>query len=414
MPTDGKTVIMRRLVVLLSVLAFVVCPACSAESGEATSRKAASRPSAGAKSKGAWKTVFASRLIHAAVRTEYVSGPGGTLRMAIPMPLAGTKARVFATGAGQPLPIKLKKMALVRGADDKGRITGPLHPVLFGGKASLTFGAKPGRMSVSDVIPAAITKGIWYLQDSYTSEAIPATMSNYWGFHARGDQFKKAVLKNRIRFRLGATCRIDVYTTDRRPLVACYGDSVTRGMKSTIGSGKQYPALLGGLIDRPVLNLGIDGDRIATNIKHCPEYIKGLAGVEEVVFLMGINDILKGTLTRKKQYVDAAIQIVKKLREQKVKVHLGTLPPAGGPWPYYVPPAMDKLRKDINDWIRTKSGAGGVIDFDVALRDPRNHSRMLTKYQCGDWLHPSGAGHRKMAETAAATLRKAGHRAAAR
>ena len=383
MRTSDKKAIARGLAVLLGMLGFAACPAWTAET---TTKPGAVKPT------GQWKTVFASRLIYGAVRTDYVSGRGGTLRMAIPMPLAGTKVRVHVAGVGR-LPVKLRKMALVKGADDKGRIAGPLYPVLFGGKASVTLGVKGGQASVSDTADAAITKGIWYLQDSYTSEAVPATLSNYWGFHAPGDQFKKAVLKERIRFRLGATNRIDVYTTDTRPLIACYGDSVTRGMKSTIGSGNQYPLLLSRLIGRPVLNLGIDGDQITTNVEQCPRYIKGLAGVEEVVFLMGINDILKGTVTKKKDYVASATRIIAKLREQKLKVYVGTLAPAGGPLPYIVRPATDKLRRDINDWIRTKSGADGVIDFDAAIRDPKNRSRMLTKYQSGDWLHPSAAGY---------------------
>lgn len=407
MATYGKRAIARRLAVLLGVLGFAACPSWAAGPAETTSKPAGVKPT------GQWKTVFASRLIYAAVRTDYVSGRGGTLRMAIPMPFAGTKVRVYAAGVGRRRPVKLKKMALVKGADDKGRIIGPLYPVPFGGKASLTINADLGEVSVSDPVLARITPGRWYLQDSYTSELIPATLSNYWGYHDRGDQFDKRVLKNRIRFRLGATSRIDVYTTDTRPLIACYGDSITRGKESTIGSGNQYPLLLSKLIGRPVLNLGIDGDLITTNVEQCPRYIKGLAGVKEVVFLMGINDILKGTVTKKKDYVAGATRIIAKLHEQKLKVYMGTMAPAGGPAPYIVPPATDKLRRDINDWIRTGSGADGVIDFDAALRDPAKRSRMLTKYQSGDWLHPSDAGYRKMAETAAATLRKAGHRAIA-
>ena len=407
MRANDKKTISRRLAVLLGALVFAACQVWATGPAETTTKPAASKPA------GQWKTVFASRLIYGAIRIDHVSGRGGTLRMAIPMPFAGTKVRVHVTGVGR-VPVKLKKMALVKGADDKGKITGPLYPVLFGGKESVTLGVRPGRTSVSNAVDATITPGIWYLQDSYTSEAVPATISNYWGYHDKGDQFDKLVLKEKIQFRLGATNRIDVYTTDTRPLIACYGDSITRGMESTIGSGNQYPVLLSKLIGRPVLNLGVDGDQISTNIEHCPRYIKGLVGVKEVVFLMGINDLLKGTVTKKKDYVAGATRIIAKLREQKLKVYVGTLAPAGGPAPYIVRPAMDKLRRDINDWIRTRSGADGVIDFDAAIRDPRKRSRMLIKYQSGDWLHPSAAGYRKMAEAAAATLRKTTRRATAR
>lgn len=381
----------------LAVLAFV---AGMARAGEG----AASAPAAKA---GAWKTVFALRFVYLACPAERASGVGGTLRMPIPMPVAGSKARVFVKGfPGRP-PVKLAKMAIVKGADEEGKITGPSHAVLFGGKASHVLDAKRGDRSRSDEVAAAITPGVWYLQESYLSAAFPAAMTNFWGYHEAGDQFAKATLKNRIGFRLGATVRVDVYTKDPRPVVACYGDSITRGMKSTIGSGSPYPAALGKLIGGAVVNLGVDGDRILTNVDVCPQVVGDLAGVEKVVFLMGINDILSGSITARKQYVTAARAILQKLRadKRKLKVYWGTMPPAGGPKPYTVPPARDRLRREINAWIRTDLGADGVIDFDAALKDPKNASRLLARYQCGDWLHPSDAGYRKMAATAAKVLK---------
>jgi lysophospholipase L1-like esterase len=40
-----------------------------------------------------------------------------------------------------------------------------------------------------------------------------------------------------------------------------------------------------------------------------------------------------------------------------------------------------------------------VVDFDKALRDPYAPRRLASDYDCGDHLHPSDRGYRKMAHT---------------
>mgnify|MGYP001560515541 CR=1 FL=1 len=47
-----------------------------------------------------------------------------------------------------------------------------------------------------------------------------------------------------------------------------------------------------------------------------------------------------------------------------------------------------------------------ISSFDEALRDPKDPVRLRVDYHCGDWIHPSDAGYTKMAETAAAVLKK--------
>ncbi|MHB9052020.1 MAG: SGNH/GDSL hydrolase family protein, partial [Thiomonas delicata] len=39
----------------------------------------------------------------------------------------------------------------------------------------------------------------------------------------------------------------------------------------------------------------------------------------------------------------------------------------------------------------------GVIDFDAALRDPAQPSRLLPRFDSGDHVHPSDAGYAAMA-----------------
>jgi hypothetical protein len=46
----------------------------------------------------------------------------------------------------------------------------------------------------------------------------------------------------------------------------------------------------------------------------------------------------------------------------------GTLTPWQGSSPYS--DAREATREAVNDWIRTSGAFDGVIDFDLALRDP--------------------------------------------
>ncbi len=77
---------------------------------------------------------------------------------------------------------------------------------------------------------------------------------------------------------------------------------------------------------------------------------------------------------------------------------LGTIAPAGG----YVLPTYgvtaDQIRLPVNAWIRSQSLSDGVIDFDAAVRDPSNPSRILPAYDAGDHLHLSAAGYEALAD----------------
>jgi lysophospholipase L1-like esterase len=66
---------------------------------------------------------------------------------------------------------------------------------------------------------------------------------------------------------------------------------------------------------------------------------------------------------------------------------------------YYRPNVDNEAdRVALNNWIRTSGVFDGVADFDAALRDPAQPSRLLKERDKGDGLHPSPAGFRAMAD----------------
>lgn len=346
---------------------------------------------------GTWKTAFVKRGVVGAFSTA----EGTTLRMRTPLEFDGTKVRVYVRG-DRLEEVKLTKMVLVKGSDDLGRITGPLYPILFGGSESLTLEKGP-KTAVSDEINIPVTRGTWYVEDRYSSQKFPYAYEVDRGSSEAGDNFAKETLTKPVTCRTGILYRLDVFTTDPRPSILCYGDSITHGYNSTPNTGRRYPAILGKLINRPVLNLGQNGD-LALYGAGMPATTRDLAGVDTVIFLMGINDIISGSKINSAQsYAEVVQKVINGCKVQQRKIYIGTITPAGGYAKFDADPARETLRREINAWIRQGNGADGVIDFDKALADPANPVKLKAEYQ-SDWLHPNDSGYQKMAETAAGVL----------
>jgi lysophospholipase L1-like esterase len=344
-------------------------------------------------SEGRWRTAFVKRGFVGAFQDVWLKGPGSVIRSSTPIPFDGTKVKVQVSGGNYQT--ELEQLSLVKGMDEKGRVEGPRYPILFEGHPTVSF--TTGTQAWSDEIAIPIKRGTWYVQDSYRSSKMPyAWDQNGSSCDVKGSEAKESLASTIKSCRVGILTRIDVFTTDTRPGIVCYGDSITHGAGATPNAGMSYPDQLAKILDRPVLKLGVNGDRIPGNVMA----IASLQGVDIVLFLMGINDILTGSVKSVSEYAAKVDRIVKGLAAQKLRVLVGTLPPAGGYKQFDENPDLEKLRQEINGWIRTSSGADNVIDFDKALADPAAPSKMKKEFQ-SDWLHPSDQGYKKMAETAA-------------
>jgi lysophospholipase L1-like esterase len=346
---------------------------------------------------GNWKTAFVKRGFVGAFKDEQLGcGYGTILRTRTPIPFGGTAVRVKVSG-NYNTATEMESMALVKGADDYGTVAGPRYPIHFKGKPSVTL---KGITSIwSDIMQIPVESGTWYVEDTYPGSEVPYAYDvDTATCGAKGtDELER--FKRKLSARVGTLVRIDVLTTEPASVIVCYGDSITHGFGSTPNSGKRYPDQLSQILDRPVLNLGVNGDRI-NSAGGAPGEIRFLKGVDTVVFMMGINDILAGSVKNVSDFSQKIRPMIAALQQQELKVFLGTIPPAGGFEQYDRKPEYDVLRNSINDWIRLKSRADGVVDFDLALRDPNALSRMMSDYQM-DWVHPNDLGYRKMAEAAA-------------
>jgi lysophospholipase L1-like esterase len=340
-----------------------------------------------------WKTAFFKRGFIGNFSSDYGIGLNSSVLSRTPLAYGGTYAKVSVTGCWYEQ-THLAAMSLIRGADNVGHTQGGEFAVTFAGSQALSL--TPLQTAVSDAIALPLIQGLWYLKDSYTAAVGPA----YFPYAYDVDTEYVAGSLRPIGYRTGITNRIDVLTSDSRKSLICYGDSITAGYNSTPNAGQRYPEILAALTNRPVLNLGVNGD-LFVQADGSSDLIGSLAGVGGVAYLMGINDLIGGQITTLTTYANIAEKLIAQNHAAGRVVYWGTLMPATGYLGFDA--TKETLRQDINTWIRTLSGADGVIDFDLALRDPGNTGKLSPAYQ-SDWLHPNDAGYQKMAETAAAIV----------
>ena len=202
---------------------------------------------------------------------------------------------------------------------------------------------------------------------------------------------------------------VDVQTSDRTwGTVVALGDSITDGLGSSWGGNLRYPDQLARrLADRSgrtlaVVNAGIAGNEVlgATNPKSGVSALTRLkrdvltqTGVKDVIVFEGINDI--GAEGRSaSDLISADQQIIARAHAHHLLAFGGTLTPFVGAeyGGQYGTPQGEQQRQALNAWIRNSGAFDGVFDFDRALRDPADPSRMLSMYDSGGRLRRSGSG----------------------
>src|SRR5216683_2383767 len=87
-------------------------------------------------------------------------------------------------------------------------------------------------------------------------------------------------------------------------------------------------------------------------------------------------------------------QLVGRAHEYGLTILGCTISPMGGntSLPGFDTPVHEAEREALNHWIRTSGVFDGVVDADLALRDPSQPTRLLPAYDSGDHLHPNTAG----------------------
>jgi lysophospholipase L1-like esterase len=371
--------------------------------------------------------------------TPYIQFTNQTLRQIVHTSIGGSKARVVLSNAYGTAPVIVGAAHVALRDKDAGIQATTGHPLTFSGHPTMTIPANaivysdPVDLTVpamSDIAidlylpgttntPASITMHGAAHQTSYISET---------GNHA-GKATMPVAGKTESWFMLS---RVDVVAPDAIGTIVAFGDSITDGTRSTPDTNHRWPDLLANRliadgVKMGVLNAGIGGNRVLGEasvpagvdtravgaginaLARFERHVLSIPGVTHVIVLEGINDIgnaRQNTSPTADDIIAGHKQLIQQAHARGIRMIGATLTPFWGA--AYFTEAGEAKRQAVNEWIRTSKTYDGVVDFDKATRDPGDPKKFLEKYDGCDYLHPSDAGYKAMADAIDLSLFKAG------
>jgi lysophospholipase L1-like esterase len=207
--------------------------------------------------------------------------------------------------------------------------------------------------------------------------------------------------------------------------IVTLGDSITDGAQSASSEIRGWPGQLArrlagakGKVKYSVSNQGIGGNRLLQNgigpnaLARFDRDVSSQPNVSYVILLEGINDIGLGTGTFKdfdfssgkfsssgrqvssQELIAADEQLIERAHAAGMKIIGGTILPFKGS--FYFSEDRERVRVEVNEWIRHGSRFDAIIDFDQAVRDKNDPSLLAASYDSGDKLHPGDVGYAAM------------------
>ncbi|GAA2388335.1 SGNH/GDSL hydrolase family protein [Streptomyces glaucosporus] len=350
-----------------------------------------------------------------------------TLRQTVRVTVGGDRLRLRFSNAfgGTALPVTAVSVALPAGgkAGTSAIRPGTSRPVTFGGRSSTVIPV--GAQAVSDPLDLKVAPGTnltvtTYLAEGQASNEITShpgsrtTSHLLRGNHVHAEDLPGATPTDHWYFLSG----VEVHTKKSTAAVAVLGDSLTDGRGSTTNGNDRWPDQW---FDRlqsrrstsgiAVLNQGAGGNRVLDDglgpnvLARLDRDVLAQSGVEWLIVFEGVNDIgtAEATEAAQKRVADDLIaaydQIVTRAHAQGIEVYGATLLPFGGNGMYDDPAGLrERTRRTVNEWIRTGGRFDAVIDFDRAVRDPRDPGRLRADVHDGDWLHLNPKGYGMLAD----------------
>ena len=369
----------------------------------------------------------------------YVHFTNQTLRQIVHTSIGGARARVVLSNAYGTAPVTIGA-AHIALRDKEGAIQTASGRVLtFSGRPTVTIPANA--VMYSDPVALAVPQ----MSDLAIDLYLPGTTNTSATLTLHGAAFQTSYISETGNFVGKATLpqvattrswfllsRVDVVAPDVTGAVVAFGDSITDGAASTVDTNNRWPDHLSRRLAAQgmkmgVLNAGIGGNRVLSEatvpagidvravgaginaLARFERHVLSVPGVTHVIVLEGINDIgnaRDNPTPTAEDLIAAHKQLIEQAHARGLKVFGATLTPFWGA-AYYTETGEAK-RQALNEWIRTGKGYDGVIDFDKATRDPNDPKKLLAQYDSCDYLHPSDAGYKAMAEAIDLSLFKPG------
>jgi lysophospholipase L1-like esterase len=346
-----------------------------------------------------------------------------TIRQVIRTSIAGNKVRLRFSNLFGAAPITIASVHLAR--HESGSAIKPKtgRSITFGGKGTVTIEKGSDLLSDTVEFPVAALEELAvsiYLPEAIEYSTIHSTAIQT-AYIAHGNVADKEIFPagetDTSRFFL---TDVEVETKNNSRAFVVMGDSITDGVGSTEDGNSRWPDKLAERLQSEhafksvaVVNSGISGNRILNDgaepylgpseLKRFDRDVLNKPGIRWVLVLSGGNDIsaarVLGTSRDKvsaRKIIEGMKTLIARARQKGVKIFGATLTPKGGAKWFY--PEGERMRHEINNWIRTSKAFDGFVDFDKAIQDPSRPERMHPAYDSGDHVHPNDAGYKAMAD----------------
>lgn len=281
----------------------------------------------------------------------------------------------------------------------------------FGGKESVTIAA--GKAVFSDTVDFNVTQSTDMAVTIYFG-SVPSSLTGHPGsrttsYIVTGNKVSASNMASATTTEHWyAIAGMDVLKDSSFRTIAALGDSITDGRGSTTNQNNRWTDNLAArLLANPatskvgMCNHGIGGNAILsgglgpTATARFDRDILGQSGIRYLILFEGVNDIGSGASAN--NLINAYKQFITKAHAKNILVYGATITPFNGN--SYYSASHEQARQAVNTWLRTSGMCDAVIDFDAAVRNPSDQSKLMSTYDTGDGLHLSPAGYKKMSDS---------------
>ena len=199
----------------------------------------------------------------------------------------------------------------------------------------------------------------------------------------------------------------------RGKTVVVYGDSFSAGAGTDLRAPELWPNKLERLLQRrgadwQVSNRSINGNGLTWRtrcfgdpaIDRLEADARSLSNDAVIVLMAGVNDTIQPNLPAgfsecfapadwPSGKITARLKALK-ARHRQHRILVATVPPFAAS--EFHSARAERIRREVNRWIRANWREGDVIDLEAILGRPSDRSRLRAEFDSGDGLHPNEAG----------------------
>jgi lysophospholipase L1-like esterase len=347
-----------------------------------------------------------------------------TVRHIVHISVGGRRLRVKLSNAFGEKPLVIGSAHVALQDSGPSIVPGSDHALSFDGSWSVTVPV--GEEIFSDPVEidlptrAALAVSLYVAADTGLPTYHAASSESSY-ISGPGDFTDAAVMpvppggQTTMQFGLSA---VEVSPRGRVGVIVAFGDSTTVGAGSTLDATRTWPDQLFARLTphhgRPrmaVVNQGIGCNRLIwfecglSGLQRFDRDVLDVSGVSHVIVSLGLVDLgLPTVFGNRPEQIVSAKQIIVGLRQLIARAHRRGLriygatitPTSSSTFPGFWTPENEEKRQVVNHWIRTSRAFDAVIDFDEAVRDPHDPTRLEETFSF-DGIHMTNDGYLAMA-----------------